>query len=372
MNAFSPALNAFLRNWRSGFDSNPSRDGVSEMSFEEPDIEFNDQKPCCLAESPVLMEIPSPNDKKAFIFGHRLPTQTGKATISMACTDSKDLWSGAAHIKLRVPVHLQGYGVGNTGRKVDVFLFFPGEILESMSLTLFTSLDPEKEDHGFSCSNCGCNCQYKGAAEGTDINVRRLSDLPKSVSRVFLDERSFYDIEPKTDYEMRYKLGEQEYIYGGDVVKINLLLKRPPLLITPNGEMPVASSKVSEPVVKAMCGIAESGTRVTFYIPRKYLESVRELTRFRFSIEHMDLWTSKEDSKFKRYYQDGWSRFQEQYSHPSGPKLVGGVVKFNRAEAPVDGRAGPVRDVAGPQEEIVEQSTSAPQSSHAEDGKRPI
>ncbi|KAK7545078.1 uncharacterized protein J3D65DRAFT_48176 [Phyllosticta citribraziliensis] len=300
---------------------------------------------CCDQYTPVAVEWrKAATDAKPVTFGHRLPTQSTKASIDLFCGDGDPTCYGEylqvlAYIKLRVPVHLEGYTVGKSGKRVDLFLFIGAETLNSMNLTLFTSLDTNVPD---ACSACGCSCRSKGPAEGTGIEARRLSSLPAHAARAFLHEKSFWNMKLRGGHD--WDGWGDSFLYKGDVVKIDVGLKRPPLLIAPNGDMPIPATLASQKLLSTLCSIAEGGTRLTFYIPRKFVASLKPLARLRRAVETGggELATPRDGARFDRFYRYGWSRFRDSRAYrPDEEKLVGAVVEFSpgaswrRPRAPV-------------------------------------
>ncbi|KAK8434410.1 hypothetical protein IWX49DRAFT_56691 [Phyllosticta citricarpa] len=319
------------------WDEDPAGHWEQERSRSRSESPVDNKALCCDQYTPVAVEWrKTANDKKAAAtFGHRLPTATGKGVIDMYCGDHHSDDAGAhqrpAYIKLRTPLHLDGYTVGQSGERVDLFLFFGGETLVSMDLTLYTSLDV----NGSTCSTHGCDCKAQLPAEGTDIAVRRLITLPALASRAFLHAQSFWGMRTRDGVGNHDEGGHDwdewgdSFLYKGDVVQIDVTLKRPPLLIAPNGgAMPTPSTQASRKLLAALCGIAETATSLTLYIPRKYVASLRHLTRFRDALATEEaLTTPGADAAFDLFYRCGWSYFRDRRAYrPDEEMLVGGVV----------------------------------------------
>ncbi|KAK8153963.1 hypothetical protein BKA80DRAFT_304966, partial [Phyllosticta citrichinensis] len=108
--------------------------------------------------------------------------------------------------------------------------------------------------------------------------------------------------------------------------------------------MPVPATQASQKLLSTLCGITEGGTRLTFYIPHKFVASLKMLARLRSAVQAWDgeLATRRDAARFDRVFRYGWSKFRDSRAYrPDEEKLVGGVVDFSpdaswrRPRAPV-------------------------------------
>ncbi|KAK8153945.1 hypothetical protein IWX90DRAFT_137181 [Phyllosticta citrichinensis] len=226
---------------------------------ESPLRSLYDEISCCKAGSPVVVSWKASKDSSPTYIGHRLPTPTTKANIkaTLSMSDISSFQSRSFHVKLRIPLHLEGWG----GNKVDVFLDIGGECLRGVETTLYTNMDPADDNSGPGCRECGCKCRFKGPAEGRDnVKIRRRSELPNQVRRAFTYADELED----------------------DVIEVELSLtikESPrPTIIGPNRDIPVPSTIASSCLYRYMEDLAEA-TEITVFLEKESVPSVVPLSR---------------------------------------------------------------------------------------------
>ncbi|KAK8154159.1 hypothetical protein BC567DRAFT_277209 [Phyllosticta citribraziliensis] len=226
---------------------------------ESPLRSLYDEISCCKADSPVVVSWKASKHSPPTFIGHRLPTPLTKANIksTLSMSNVSSFQSRNFHVKLRIPLHLEGWG----GIKVDVDLDIGGECLRGVETTLYTNMDPADDDSGPGCRECGCKCRYKGPAEGRDnVKIRRRSELPSQVCRAF----TYAD-----------KLAD-------DVVEVELSLtlkESPrPKIIGPNRDIPVPSTVASSCLLRYMEDLAKA-TEITVFLEKESVPSVVPLSR---------------------------------------------------------------------------------------------
>ncbi|KAK8229296.1 hypothetical protein HDK90DRAFT_557913 [Phyllosticta capitalensis] len=302
---------------------------------------------CCdIKDAPVVVEVGRDAENKPILFGHRTPYRTSKATLDMVCARSfreNPSWQRDryAHIILRVPVHLDGY---SDGKKIDVFVIFPAEYIESMHMTHFTAPRPDV-DGATRFPEDSCECYYKKPTEPNTVPFAYLAHLPKPVHHALAHKDSFEGVPGSVACE-KEDPGEG---YLRDVLAITLKITRPPWLITPDGEAIDGSTDVSREMTQHLMWMAFHEALVTFYISRRYVPHLRKLRCFQRAIaegragefrgigQHLQTADDDDDAEYRSIYRDGWSKFgNSRSSSRKEERLTGGVFEIYEDDSDED------------------------------------